>query len=101
VYDRRWIASAPGDRVTHPAVKSPATGAQPSLADTVGRVLRIGDTDPARNRPGWVDGILDAIVWLGIGRDEYTGPLFQSDYAGHHREAVGSPVCCWRTWSLT
>lgn len=51
-------------------------------------VLRIEDTDAARNRPEWVDGILDAMAWLGIGRDEYEGPLFQSAYAGQHREAV-------------
>ena len=51
-------------------------------------VLRIEDTDAARNRPEWVQGILDAMVWLGIGPGEYEGPLFQSDYAGQHREAI-------------
>jgi glutamyl-tRNA synthetase len=51
-------------------------------------VLRIEDTDSARNRPEWVQGILDAMAWLGIGPDEYEGPLFQSDCAGQHREAI-------------
>jgi glutamyl-tRNA synthetase len=51
-------------------------------------VLRIEDTDAARNRPEWVDGILDAMAWLGIGPGEYEGPLFQSAYAGHHRDAI-------------
>jgi glutamyl-tRNA synthetase len=51
-------------------------------------VLRIEDTDAARNRPEWVQGILDAMAWLGIGAGEYEGPLFQSAYAGKHREAI-------------
>jgi glutamyl-tRNA synthetase len=51
-------------------------------------LLRIEDTDAARSRPEWVRGILDAMEWLGIGPDEYEGPLFQSDYAQHHREAI-------------
>ncbi|BCB74521.1 hypothetical protein GCM10022251_74420 [Phytohabitans flavus] len=51
-------------------------------------VLRIEDTDAARNRPEWVQGILDAMAWLGVGVDEYEGPLFQSDYASHHQDAI-------------
>ncbi len=51
-------------------------------------VLRIEDTDSARNRPEWVQGILDAMAWLGIGHGEYEGPLFQSHYAPQHREAI-------------
>jgi glutamyl-tRNA synthetase len=51
-------------------------------------VLRIEDTDTARNRPEWVQGILDAMAWLGIGPGEYAGPLFQSEYAGQHRGAI-------------
>lgn len=43
-------------------------------------VLRIEDTDAARNRPEWVQGILDAMAWLGVGPGEYEGPLLQSDY---------------------
>lgn len=51
-------------------------------------VLRVEDTDTARNRPEWVQGILDAMAWLGVDSGEYEGPLFQSDYAVDHREAV-------------
>ena len=31
-------------------------------------VLRIEDTDEARNRPEWTEGILDALAWIGIRR---------------------------------
>lgn len=51
-------------------------------------VLRIEDTDAERSRPEWVQGILDAMAWLGIGPDEYEGPLFQSSYVHHHRDAI-------------
>lgn len=51
-------------------------------------VLRIEDTDTARNRPEWVQGILDAMAWLGAGPEEYEGPLFQSDYVQHHKAAI-------------
>ncbi|WP_396888562.1 glutamate--tRNA ligase [Micromonospora craniellae] len=51
-------------------------------------VLRIEDTDAARNRPEWVQGIVDAMAWLGVGPEDYEGPLFQSDYVQHHREAI-------------
>ncbi len=51
-------------------------------------VLRIEDTDAARSRPEWVEGILDAMAWLGIGPGEYEGPVFQSAYAGEHRAAI-------------
>lgn len=44
-------------------------------------VLRIEDTDAARNRPEWIDGILTALDWIGIRRGTYEGPLFQSAYA--------------------
>jgi glutamyl-tRNA synthetase len=39
-------------------------------------LLRIEDTDVERNRPELVDGILEALKWLGIDWDE--GPFFQS-----------------------
>jgi glutamyl-tRNA synthetase len=39
-------------------------------------VLRIEDTDVARSRPEWIDGIQDALAWLGIDWDE--GPILQS-----------------------
>ncbi|GKQ36637.1 glutamate--tRNA ligase [Streptomyces sp. A012304] len=51
-------------------------------------VLRIEDTDAARSRPEWTQGILDAMAWLGVGPDQYEGPLFQSEYAHHHQEAI-------------
>lgn len=51
-------------------------------------VLRIEDTDAARNRVEWVQGILDAMAWLGVGPKDYEGPYFQSDYAQQHRDAI-------------
>ncbi|GAA1973085.1 glutamate--tRNA ligase [Kitasatospora viridis] len=51
-------------------------------------VLRIEDTDAARSRPEWNQGILDAMAWLGVGAEEYEGPYFQTEYAHHHQEAV-------------
>ena len=41
-------------------------------------VLRIEDTDAARNRPEWTEGILSALDWIGIARGSYEGPYFQS-----------------------
>ena len=43
-------------------------------------VLRIEDTDEARNRPEWTQGIIDALAWIGINADDPTfeGPYFQS-----------------------
>ncbi|MEY2995859.1 MAG: hypothetical protein RLZ86_1092 [Actinomycetota bacterium] len=53
-------------------------------------VLRIEDTDEARNRPEWTQGIIDALAWIGIHRDDPTfeGPYFQSDYADAHVAAA-------------
>ncbi|MEV7227017.1 MULTISPECIES: glutamate--tRNA ligase [Polymorphospora] len=51
-------------------------------------VLRIEDTDAARNRPEWTEGILDALDWIGIERGGYEGPYFQSANAGEHRAAA-------------
>src|SRR2546429_8712092 len=45
-------------------------------------VLRIEDTDAARNSPEWIDGIISALAWIGLGPDTYEGPYLQSDYAG-------------------
>jgi glutamyl-tRNA synthetase len=50
-------------------------------------VLRIEDTDAARNRPEWTEGILSALDWIGITRGSYEGPHFQSENAGEHRAA--------------
>lgn len=53
-------------------------------------VLRIEDTDEARNRPEWTEGIIDSLAWLGISSDDpvFEGPVFQSDGAGGHLEAA-------------
>lgn len=53
-------------------------------------VLRIEDTDAARNRPEWTEGILDALEWIGIRRGEYEGPYFQSAYAQAHTDAAST-----------
>jgi len=49
-------------------------------------LLRIDDTDPARNLPGGEDGVLEDLRWLGIGWDE--GPIRQSSRAVRHLEAA-------------
>jgi glutamyl/glutaminyl-tRNA synthetase len=49
-------------------------------------LLRIDDTDPARNVPGGEEAILDDLRWLGIEWDE--GPVRQSDRAARYREAA-------------
>ena len=50
-------------------------------------VLRIEDTDSARNRPEYVDGILRAMQWLGLDWDE--GPYFQSQRNELYQAAIG------------
>jgi len=49
-------------------------------------LLRIDDTDPARNLPGGEQAILDDLRWLGIDWDE--GPVRQSDRLERYREAA-------------
>ncbi|HET9442557.1 MAG TPA: glutamate--tRNA ligase [Acidimicrobiales bacterium] len=49
-------------------------------------LLRVEDTDDVRNRPEWIQGIYDAIHWLGLDWDGE--PLFQSANAPRHREAA-------------
>ncbi|HSP29760.1 MAG TPA: glutamate--tRNA ligase, partial [Ilumatobacteraceae bacterium] len=53
-------------------------------------VLRIEDTDEARNRPEWTQGIIDALAWIGISSDDahFEGPHFQSTYADAHLAAA-------------
>ncbi|MEV4341731.1 glutamate--tRNA ligase [Streptomyces sp. NPDC049590] len=53
-------------------------------------VLRIEDTDAARNRPEWIDGIVRALAAIGIHDEDpaFEGPYFQSHNAGRHREAA-------------
>jgi glutamyl-tRNA synthetase len=52
-------------------------------------VLRIEDTDAARNKPEWTEGILSAMAWLGIDASQYEGPYFQSASLPKHTEAAG------------
>src|SRR5438874_2417059 len=49
-------------------------------------LLRIDDTDPARNVPGGEQAILRDLEWLGVGWDE--GPVRQSERQARYREAV-------------
>jgi len=49
-------------------------------------LLRIDDTDPAREVEGSVDEIVADLRWLGLEWEE--GPLRQSERAGRHREAA-------------
>ena len=53
-------------------------------------VLRIEDTDEARDRPEWTQGIIDALAWLGIGADDpaFEGPYFQSANVDAHVAAA-------------
>ncbi|KRV47635.1 glutamate--tRNA ligase [Wenjunlia vitaminophila] len=53
-------------------------------------VLRIEDTDAARNKPEWVDGIISALAAIGINESDPTfeGPYFQSQNAERQREAT-------------
>ena len=63
-------------------------------------LLRIDDTDPARNVPGGEEAILEDLGWLGVVWDE--GPVRQSGRAERYREAAeGLPqrfqgVMLWR-----
>ncbi|HEY3577320.1 MAG TPA: glutamate--tRNA ligase family protein [Gaiellaceae bacterium] len=52
-------------------------------------LLRIDDTDPARNLPGGEEAILRDLEWLGIAWNE--GPVRQSERAERHRE-IGAPL---------
>ena len=49
-------------------------------------VLRIEDTDRERSTPENVEQILDALRWLNLDYDE--GPVFQSERADRHRDAL-------------
>ena len=49
-------------------------------------VLRIEDTDAARNQPEWIDGIISAMNWLGIDDSQYEGPFLPVGQSGQaHR----------------
>src|SRR5919198_1225078 len=49
-------------------------------------LLRIDDTDAARNVPGGEEEILRDLEWLGVRWDE--GPVRQSERQGAYREAA-------------
>jgi glutamyl-tRNA synthetase len=49
-------------------------------------LLRIDDTDPARNVPGGEDELLRDLEWLGLAWDE--GPVRQSERRARHLEAA-------------
>ncbi len=49
-------------------------------------LLRIDDTDPARNVSGGEEAIVADLEWLGISWDE--GPVRQSERQDHYREAA-------------
>jgi glutamyl-tRNA synthetase len=51
-------------------------------------VLRIEDTDAARNQPEWTEGIVSALAWLGIDSSQYEGPFYQSQDLPQHHEAA-------------
>lgn len=66
-------------------------------------VLRIEDTDAARNRPEWTEGIISALAWIGISEKSpiFEGPYFQSSYAEQHREAVAKLAADGRAYYCT
>jgi glutamyl/glutaminyl-tRNA synthetase len=49
-------------------------------------LLRIDDTDPARNVPGGEEAIVSDLEWLGVNWDE--GPVRQSERGARYREAA-------------
>jgi glutamyl-tRNA synthetase len=51
-------------------------------------LLRVDDTDPARNVPGGEEELLRDLEWLGVEWDE--GPVRQSERRERHREAAES-----------
>ena len=53
-------------------------------------VLRIEDTDEARNRPEWTVGIIDALAWIGISEEDpaFEGPYHQSGNGPAHVAAA-------------
>src|SRR5919197_1549081 len=52
-------------------------------------LLRIDDTDPARNVPGGEEELLRDLEWLGIEWDE--GPVRQNERRGPHRQGARPP----------
>ncbi|MFC7385556.1 glutamate--tRNA ligase [Sphaerisporangium rhizosphaerae] len=66
-------------------------------------VLRVEDTDAARNRPEWTEGIISALSWIGIHGDSphFEGPYFQSAYEEQHRAAAAKLVADGNAYHCT
>ncbi|MGW4641380.1 glutamate--tRNA ligase [Sphaerisporangium sp. NPDC004334] len=66
-------------------------------------VLRVEDTDAARNRPEWTEGIISALAWIGIHGDSphFEGPYFQSAYEEQHRAAAAKLVADGNAYHCT
>jgi glutamyl-tRNA synthetase len=62
-------------------------------------VLRIEDTDRERSTAENVEQILDALSWLGLDFDE--GPIFQSQRAARHAEALEQLLASGRAYRST
>ncbi len=59
-------------------------------------LLRIEDTDEARDREEWVEGIFEALRWLGLDWDGE--PVRQSTRAARHAEAAATLEAAGRTY---
>src|SRR5262249_52406025 len=58
--------------------------------------LRVEDTDQARSRPEWTEGIQDVLRWLGLEWDE--GPVLQSGRFDLYRDAAARLVAAGRAY---
>jgi glutamyl-tRNA synthetase len=76
--------------------RGPAHGAEGQRGTLV---LRIEDTDRERSTDENVEQILDALSWLGLDFDE--GPIFQSDRAARHTEALEQLLASGRAYRST
>ncbi|MCW2878755.1 MAG: glutamyl-tRNA synthetase [Sphaerisporangium sp.] len=66
-------------------------------------VLRVEDTDAARNRPEWTEGIISALAWIGINGDSphFEGPYFQSAYEEQHRASAAKLIADGKAYHCT
>jgi len=62
-------------------------------------VLRIEDTDVARSRAEWVEGIGRTLRWLGLDWDD--GPILQSTRFERYRAAAAELVAAGRAYECT
>ena len=98
--DSRAVTNSPAGRVRVRFAPSPTGvlhvgGARSALFNWVTArqsggemVLRIEDTDAARNRPEWIEGIVRSLDWLGISPSGYEGPYLQSAFLAEHQAAA-------------